>query len=57
MFTGITALLASSVQRLGLEGPLFGIFRSAALAFFVLSVLVSLLSFADYLKVYRDVPK
>jgi CDP-diacylglycerol--glycerol-3-phosphate 3-phosphatidyltransferase len=53
MFTGIAALLASSVRRLGLEGPLFGIFRIAALGFFVLSALVSLLSFADYIFVYK----
>jgi CDP-diacylglycerol--glycerol-3-phosphate 3-phosphatidyltransferase len=53
MFTGIAALLASSVQRLGVEGPYFGIFRLAALGFFVLSVLISLLSFADYISVYK----
>jgi CDP-diacylglycerol--glycerol-3-phosphate 3-phosphatidyltransferase len=54
MFTGIAALLASSVRRLGIEGPFFSIFRMAALVFFVLSALVSLLSFADYVSVYRQ---
>jgi CDP-diacylglycerol--glycerol-3-phosphate 3-phosphatidyltransferase len=54
MFTGIAALLASSVGRLGLEGPWLGIFSAAALGFFVLSALISLLSFADYLVFYKQ---
>jgi CDP-diacylglycerol--glycerol-3-phosphate 3-phosphatidyltransferase len=54
MFTGIAALLASSVRRLGIEGPFFGIFHIAALGFFVLSALISLLSFADYIAVYKQ---
>jgi CDP-diacylglycerol--glycerol-3-phosphate 3-phosphatidyltransferase len=54
MFTGITALLASSVRRLGIEGSFFGIFRIAALGFFVLSTIISLLSFADYVSVYKQ---
>ena len=54
MFTGAAALLASSVRRLGIEGSLFGIFRVAALGIFVLCFLVSLLSFADYVSVYRQ---
>jgi CDP-diacylglycerol--glycerol-3-phosphate 3-phosphatidyltransferase len=53
MLAGIAALLASSVRRLGIEGPFFGIFSAAALAFFVLSALISLLSFADYVFVYK----
>jgi CDP-diacylglycerol--glycerol-3-phosphate 3-phosphatidyltransferase len=53
MFTGIAALLASSLERLGIEGSLFGIFRAVALGFFVFSVLISLLSFADYVSVYK----
>jgi CDP-diacylglycerol--glycerol-3-phosphate 3-phosphatidyltransferase len=53
MFAGIAALLASSVRRLGIEGPFFGIFRVAALVFFVLSTIMSLLSFADYVAVYK----
>jgi CDP-diacylglycerol--glycerol-3-phosphate 3-phosphatidyltransferase len=54
MFTGIAALLASSVQRLGIEGPFFGIFRVAAWVFFALSIVISLLSFADYVSIYRQ---
>lgn len=57
MFTGIAALLASSVGRLGLDTALFGIFCRAALGFFALSVVISLVSFVDYLKVYQDVKK
>jgi CDP-diacylglycerol--glycerol-3-phosphate 3-phosphatidyltransferase len=55
MFTGIAGLLASSVRRLGIEGPFFGIFRIAALGFFVLSAIISVLSFADYISVYKQV--
>jgi CDP-diacylglycerol--glycerol-3-phosphate 3-phosphatidyltransferase len=54
MFTGIAALLASSVGRLGIEGSFFGIFRAAALGCFALSALISLLSFADYAAVYKQ---
>jgi CDP-diacylglycerol--glycerol-3-phosphate 3-phosphatidyltransferase len=54
MFTGIAALLASSVRRLGIEGAIFGIFRAAALGFFALSALISLLAFADYVSVYKQ---
>jgi CDP-diacylglycerol--glycerol-3-phosphate 3-phosphatidyltransferase len=53
MFTGIASLLASSVRRLGIEGPYFGVFRLAALVFFALSIVISLLSFADYVSVYK----
>ncbi|GHT84788.1 CDP-diacylglycerol--glycerol-3-phosphate 3-phosphatidyltransferase [Spirochaetia bacterium] len=54
MVTGIAALLASSVQRLGIEGPYFDVFRIAALAFFIVSVIISLISFADYISVYKQ---
>jgi CDP-diacylglycerol--glycerol-3-phosphate 3-phosphatidyltransferase len=53
MFTGIASLLVSSVLRLEIEGPFLRIFRIAALVFFGLSALVSLLSFADYMSVYK----
>jgi CDP-diacylglycerol--glycerol-3-phosphate 3-phosphatidyltransferase len=54
MFTGIAALLASSVRRLGIEGPFFGVFRVAALVFWGLSTIIALLSFADYVSVYKQ---
>ncbi|MDR1430108.1 MAG: CDP-alcohol phosphatidyltransferase family protein [Spirochaetaceae bacterium] len=53
MFTGVAALLASSVRRMGIEGPYFGAFRTAAWALFIISVLISLISFADYVSVYK----
>jgi CDP-diacylglycerol--glycerol-3-phosphate 3-phosphatidyltransferase len=54
MFTGIAALLASSVRRLwGIESPYFGIFRIAAWVFLGISVVISVVSFLDYLGVYR----
>ncbi|GHV25936.1 CDP-diacylglycerol--glycerol-3-phosphate 3-phosphatidyltransferase [Spirochaetia bacterium] len=53
MFTGITSLLASSVQRLGIEGPYFDIIRYIAWGFLGISVVVALISFFDYLGVYR----
>jgi CDP-diacylglycerol--glycerol-3-phosphate 3-phosphatidyltransferase len=53
MFTGISSLLASSVQRLGIEGSFFGVFHLAALGFFGLAILIALISFADYVFVYR----
>jgi CDP-diacylglycerol--glycerol-3-phosphate 3-phosphatidyltransferase len=57
MFTGISALLASSVQRLGIEGPFFTIFRTAGFVLFILSTLISLVSFADYVFVYKQTDK
>jgi CDP-diacylglycerol--glycerol-3-phosphate 3-phosphatidyltransferase len=57
MFTGIAALLASSVRRLGIEGSLFNIFRIAGLGFFLISTLISLASFADYVSVYKRANK
>ncbi|MFP3041332.1 CDP-diacylglycerol--glycerol-3-phosphate 3-phosphatidyltransferase [Treponema primitia] len=57
MFTGIAALLASSVQRLGIGGSYFGILRIAALTLFIISVLISLISFADYISVYKQAGK
>jgi CDP-diacylglycerol--glycerol-3-phosphate 3-phosphatidyltransferase len=53
MFTGIASLLVSSLGRLGIEVPFFGVLRAAALGFFVLSALISLVSFVDYVVVYK----
>ncbi|GHV76542.1 CDP-diacylglycerol--glycerol-3-phosphate 3-phosphatidyltransferase [Spirochaetia bacterium] len=54
MFTGIASLLASSVQRLwGIESSYFNIFRYIAWGFLCISVVISLISFVDYLGVYR----
>lgn len=50
---GAAALLAASLQRLALAESLLPIFRTAALVVFCVSVVLSLLSFFDYLTVYR----
>jgi CDP-diacylglycerol--glycerol-3-phosphate 3-phosphatidyltransferase len=58
MIAGAIALLAVSVTRLGLEGAfplpvsLFFCLRLAARVVFALSVLMAVLSFADYVSVY-----
>jgi CDP-diacylglycerol--glycerol-3-phosphate 3-phosphatidyltransferase len=53
ILAGALALLAVSMQRLGLGEPAFLLARRIATAVFLVSVLFSLLSFADYLSVYR----
>jgi CDP-diacylglycerol--glycerol-3-phosphate 3-phosphatidyltransferase len=46
-------LLAVSVSRLDFAAFLFPFFRTGALAVFVISVILSVVSFFDYLSVYR----
>jgi CDP-diacylglycerol--glycerol-3-phosphate 3-phosphatidyltransferase len=53
MLAGAVALLAVSFQRFGFDGKIYIWLRSAAVVVFILSVLVSVVSFADYLSVYR----
>jgi CDP-diacylglycerol--glycerol-3-phosphate 3-phosphatidyltransferase len=53
MVAGIAALLVSSLGRLGIEGVFSDILNIAALGSFVISALISLLSFADYVAVYK----
>jgi CDP-diacylglycerol--glycerol-3-phosphate 3-phosphatidyltransferase len=57
IIAGIISLAASSVRRLGLDASLFAILRTVGTIFFALSVLVALLSFADYVSVYRHLGK
>jgi CDP-diacylglycerol--glycerol-3-phosphate 3-phosphatidyltransferase len=52
ILAGGAALLALSMERLGLEAPLRAL-RTAALVIFIISVVFSILSFFDYVKVYR----
>jgi CDP-diacylglycerol--glycerol-3-phosphate 3-phosphatidyltransferase len=52
-FTGIAALLAVSVKRLELGAALFTIFRNSAAGLFIISTIISVLSFIDYIGVYR----
>jgi CDP-diacylglycerol--glycerol-3-phosphate 3-phosphatidyltransferase len=53
IIAGIACLMASSVQRLGMEVSLFTILYTIGRIFFALSVLISIISFADYISVYR----
>jgi CDP-diacylglycerol--glycerol-3-phosphate 3-phosphatidyltransferase len=53
MLAGAAALLASSASRLGLDDSVFSRLRLIAIVIFVISVLISLASFADYMLVYR----
>ncbi|GHV86897.1 CDP-diacylglycerol--glycerol-3-phosphate 3-phosphatidyltransferase [Spirochaetia bacterium] len=50
---GAVALLAVSAQRLGFGEPVFFVLQRTALIIFIISVIISLVSFADYLSVYR----
>jgi len=47
------ALLASSVLRLGISGDFYRIFAISAAAVFAISVIIAVVSFFDYISVYR----
>ncbi|MDR1318410.1 MAG: CDP-diacylglycerol--glycerol-3-phosphate 3-phosphatidyltransferase [Treponema sp.] len=49
----IAALLAASVNRLDFAVFLFPFFKTSALIIFILSVILSIISFFDYLSVYK----
>jgi CDP-diacylglycerol--glycerol-3-phosphate 3-phosphatidyltransferase len=57
MVAGALALLASSASRLGVEGLLFPLSRGAAVLAFAVSVILALISFGDYVMVYRKAPR
>ena len=48
-----TALLAVSFQRLSVHETLFPYFKTGALIIFIISVIIAVVSFFDYLLVYR----
>jgi CDP-diacylglycerol--glycerol-3-phosphate 3-phosphatidyltransferase len=50
---GAVALLAVSARRLGFGESAFFVLQRTALIIFFISVIISLVSFADYLSVYR----
>ncbi|MDR2398634.1 MAG: CDP-alcohol phosphatidyltransferase family protein [Spirochaetaceae bacterium] len=52
MIAGAVALLAASAQRLGLDGG-FELLRMGARIIFGISVVISAISFADYLMLYK----
>lgn len=53
ILAGGMALLAASLQRLAVAEQLLPVFKTAALVIFCVSVFFSLVSFFDYLSVYR----
>jgi CDP-diacylglycerol--glycerol-3-phosphate 3-phosphatidyltransferase len=57
IIAGALALLSVSVQRLGLWEFLHPFFKTGALVVFLISVIFSVLSFFDYLSVYRAAGK
>jgi len=57
MIAGVLALIASTIQRLSLGSSLFSSIRVAAVVVFTISVIISLSSFADYYRVYKNAKK
>ncbi|GHU09046.1 CDP-diacylglycerol--glycerol-3-phosphate 3-phosphatidyltransferase [Spirochaetia bacterium] len=53
MATGIVALLAESVTRLGLNNTFFTWLQIGATILFAVSVCISLISLVDYIRIYR----
>ncbi|MDR3139766.1 MAG: CDP-diacylglycerol--glycerol-3-phosphate 3-phosphatidyltransferase [Treponema sp.] len=56
MAAGVVALLAVSAERLEMPGGVFAFFRNSALVVFIISVIISVISFADYLLLYKKTP-
>ncbi len=57
MATGVVALLASSSRRLGLNPDYFTILKTTAIVFFLISVVLSLSSFREYFRTYKNAGK
>jgi CDP-diacylglycerol--glycerol-3-phosphate 3-phosphatidyltransferase len=53
IIAGCAALLAVSFQRLSIFESLLSYFKTGALVIFIISVVISLVSFLDYILVYR----
>ncbi|MDR0410932.1 MAG: CDP-diacylglycerol--glycerol-3-phosphate 3-phosphatidyltransferase [Treponema sp.] len=53
MLTGVAALLAVSVRKLNLDASLFSILHIIAVILFFVSVVIAVVSFLDYLSVYK----
>ena len=56
ILAGGLALLASSVIRLGLGENIYRTLTIAATAVFIISVIAAIISFFDYIRVYRKAP-
>ncbi|AEF82472.1 CDP-diacylglycerol--glycerol-3-phosphate 3-phosphatidyltransferase [Leadbettera azotonutricia] len=48
------ALLASSALRLGLEGSIYRVLATVACVIFLISVIISAISFFDYVSIYKN---
>ncbi|HPC71427.1 MAG TPA: CDP-diacylglycerol--glycerol-3-phosphate 3-phosphatidyltransferase [Treponema sp.] len=57
MIAGVLALLASSIHRLSLDASVYGIVKTGAIIVFAISVVISLGSFGDYYRVYKNAKK
>jgi CDP-diacylglycerol--glycerol-3-phosphate 3-phosphatidyltransferase len=53
MIAGAVALIAASIDRLDISSTAFSVFRITAIVIFSISVVMSALSFLDYVKVYK----
>jgi CDP-diacylglycerol--glycerol-3-phosphate 3-phosphatidyltransferase len=54
ILAGAFALSASSVHRLGLEGSTYRVLTTVACVIFLISVVISALSFFDYVSIYKN---
>ena len=57
VLAGALALMASSVLRLGLSSELYRVLSLSAGAIFIISVIIAIVSFFDYVSVYIKTPK
>ena len=57
IMAGALALMASSVLRLGLSGSFYRSLTLAAVAVFIVSVIIAIVSFFEYVSIYRKTPK
>jgi len=57
MIAGAIALISASINRLDIEGTSFAISSTIAVIVFSISVIISIISFIDYLLVYKKTAK
>ncbi|MFA6505577.1 MAG: CDP-diacylglycerol--glycerol-3-phosphate 3-phosphatidyltransferase [Treponemataceae bacterium] len=57
MVTGVVALLAVSVQRLGFDSMIFRILKWTSIGIFSIAVVLAVTSFVDYLRVFKNSSK
>lgn len=57
MAAGAVALLAVTVYRLGYTGTPFTVLKYISISIFAVSVVIAVISFLDYLSVYRKAPE